>query len=97
MTATRGLRNDQMHKRSSLIGLALSRGPLIIPTVTTLRTLAEVRELVEKHLPAHCRDKVTWRHVSENLTAAAKGGDLLDVSIALRMAFAMQGVECRPK
>jgi hypothetical protein len=33
--------------------------PLKIPTVITLKTLADVRELVERHLPAECRGRDT--------------------------------------
>ena len=35
--------------------------PLTIPDVLTLETLANVRVLVEKHLPTDCRSKFTWR------------------------------------
>jgi hypothetical protein len=35
--------------------------PLKIPSVMTLATLADVRELVER-LPAECRERGTWRH-----------------------------------
>jgi hypothetical protein len=28
-----------------------------------LRTLADVRELIEQHLPVHFRDKATWREM----------------------------------
>ena len=34
---------------------------LVIPEVMTLVTLTDVRELIEGHLPAHFRDKATWR------------------------------------
>jgi hypothetical protein len=34
--------------------------PLKISTVTTLRTSASVRDLVERHLPAECRERDTW-------------------------------------
>jgi hypothetical protein len=37
---------------------------LKIPTVITLTTLADIRELVEKHLPAECRERETWCHVA---------------------------------
>ena len=36
--------------------------PLKIPTVMTLTALAEIRELVERHLPAECRERETWQH-----------------------------------
>jgi hypothetical protein len=35
------------------------------------RTLADVRALIERHLPAHCRDKAIWRVVAKDLKAAA--------------------------
>jgi hypothetical protein len=62
-----------------------------------LVTLADVRELIEQHLPAHCRDKASWRVVAKDLKAAALGADPAEVSIALRMALSLEGVECRPK
>jgi hypothetical protein len=49
--------------------------PLVIPKVTTLTTLAHVRTLIAKHLPAHFRDKRSWRHVAAELDKAAAGGD----------------------
>jgi hypothetical protein len=63
----------------------------------TLATLGDVRTLVEKHLPGHFRDKRSWRHVAAELDKAAASGDTADVSIALRMALSLEGVECRPK
>jgi hypothetical protein len=30
----------------------------------TLTTLADVRELVEPHLPAECQQRDTWQHVA---------------------------------
>jgi hypothetical protein len=61
----------------------------------TLKTLADVRTLIEKHLPQHTRDKRTWRHVAAELDKAAAGGDAADVSLALRMALSLEGVEYR--
>jgi hypothetical protein len=52
-----------------------------------LTTLADVRELIG-HLPAHVRRKDTWR------AQAANGGDLSDVSVALRLVFSIEGIEC---
>jgi len=46
--------------------------PLKIPSVMTLKTLADVRELVG-HLPGECRERDTWRHVAACLSAAARG------------------------
>jgi hypothetical protein len=64
--------------------------PLNIPTVMKLSTLADVRDLVEKHLPEQYRRKPTWRRVS-NETAKADGEkDFLEVYVALRL----EGVKC---
>ena len=38
--------------------------PLTIPDVLTLETLADVRALVEKHLPAEYRSKFIWRQLA---------------------------------
>ena len=69
--------------------------PLVIPDVMKLVTLADVRELIEQHLPAYCRDKASWRVVAKDLRAAALGADPIEVSVALRMALSLEGVECR--
>jgi ABC-type cobalamin transport system permease subunit len=71
--------------------------PLVIPHVMRLTTLADVRELIDRHLPAHFRDKATWRVVAKDLKAAAQGADTAEVSLALRMALSLEGVECRPQ
>ena len=71
--------------------------PLVIPDVMKLVTLADVRELIERRLPAHFRGKATWRVVAKDLKAAALGADPAEVSIALRMALSLEGVECRPQ
>ena len=71
--------------------------PLVIPKVMTLKTLADVRALVERHLPEDRRTRSTWRYVASLLAAAAHGGDPAHVSLALRMVLTMEGVECRPQ
>ena len=45
--------------------------PLKIPTVMTLKTLADVRELTRR-LPKDHRAKSTWRHVEKQLNAAPR-------------------------
>jgi hypothetical protein len=62
----------------------------------TLRTRADVRDMIQKHLPATTREKSTWRHVLEQLDKAAHGADPIDVAVALRLVLSMEGVECRP-
>jgi hypothetical protein len=46
--------------------------PLTIPDLLTLETLADVRALVEKHLPAEYRAEFTWHHLAS--LAQARGG-----------------------
>jgi hypothetical protein len=56
---------------------------LTIPTVVQLSTLADVRDLVEKHLPEQYRRKPTWRHVSTEIAKAAEGEtDLLGICVS---------------
>jgi len=70
--------------------------PLIIPDVLTLETLADVRALVEKHLPAEYRSKFTWRQLAGLLKRAAEGQqDVAEVSTALRIVLQLEGVKCR--
>jgi hypothetical protein len=44
--------------------------PLTIPDVMTIRTLADVRDLIERHLPAETREKVTWQYLARLLAEA---------------------------
>jgi hypothetical protein len=71
--------------------------PLVIPKVMTLKTLADVPELVERHLPAETRAKSTWQHVATCLDESARGTDPVHVSVALQIVLMYEGVECRPK
>ena len=66
----------------------------VIPTVTTLTTLADVRVLIEQ-LPEDRREKSTWRHVAAQLEQAAAGVDVVGLGIALRLALMLEGLECR--
>ncbi len=70
--------------------------PLVIPTVMTLKTLADVRELM-RHLPAEHRGRPTWRHVAAELEQAAAGADTVEVDVAVRLVLMLENVECRPK
>ena len=56
--------------------------PLVIPGVTRLKTLADVRKLLG-HLPKDVRARLTWQGVANQLHAAARGGDPGDVTVAL--------------
>ena len=69
--------------------------PLNIPNVMKLSTLADVRDLVEKHLPQQYRRKPTWQHVSNEIAKAADGEkDLLEICVSLRLVLALECVEC---
>ena len=68
---------------------------LNIPSVMTLRTLSDVRELVQ-HLPREHRERETWQHVSDQLAKAAKGGDINDAVVALRLVLLLEQVPCLP-
>jgi len=71
--------------------------PLTIPTVMQLQTLADVRVLIDKHLPAQLRTKPHWRYVTAQLKEAAEGANTADVAAAIVIALALEGVQCRPK
>jgi hypothetical protein len=70
--------------------------PLKIPFVTTLKTLADVRTLMQ-HLPDGHRERSTWRHVAKQLTAAADGGDINDVVVSLCLVLQLENVPCLPQ
>jgi hypothetical protein len=71
--------------------------PIVIPKVMTLKTLADVRALIERHLPAERRERPTWRYVAQQLAKAARGGNTAEVAFALRIMLSMEGVDCRPQ
>ena len=59
-------------------------------------TLADVRALVEKHLPPEYRFKFSWRHLAGLLKRAAEGQqDVAEVSTALKIVLQLKGVTCR--
>ena len=68
--------------------------PLVIPEVTTLKGLGDVRTLIG-HLPTDRRQRTTLHHVAAELEKAAGGADPAGVSIALRMVLSIEGVEYR--
>jgi len=63
----------------------------------TLVTLGDVRDLIERHLPAATRNKSTWQYMTAQLTEAARGGDTVNVAVPLQMVLSMEGVTCKPK
>jgi hypothetical protein len=71
--------------------------PLVIPSVMTLRTLADARELM-RHLPEENRSKATWHYVASQLEKAATGTlDTVEVEIALRLVLMLEDVKCQPR
>jgi hypothetical protein len=69
------------------------RRPVVIPKVLTLATLADVRMLLERHLPAEHRELPAWLYVKNLLHGAARGRDEPgDVEIALRMVLSIEGI-----
>ena len=62
----------------------------------TLKTLGDVRKML-LGLPEPFQLKTTWGHVAVMLDEAARGGDLMDVMVPLRMVLGMEGIASRPK
>jgi hypothetical protein len=57
----------------------------------TLRTLADVRKLIER-FPEDHRERRAWQHVAAELDKAATGADPRDVAVALRLALMVERV-----
>jgi hypothetical protein len=73
--------------------------PIVLPDVPlTLATIADVRDLVHKRLPPAFKAKQVWQRVAV-ITAAAARGELPaeEVTVALRMVLAIEGIACRPQ
>jgi hypothetical protein len=70
--------------------------PLVIPEIMTLKTLADVQELMRR-LPEDRLQRQMWRHVALQLKQAAADGDTSKVAVSLRMVLSMEGVECDPQ
>jgi hypothetical protein len=65
--------------------------PIIILTIMTTATLADVRALVEKHLPAEYRAKFTWRQLAALLVLAAQGKeDAVEVATVLQIVLQLE-------
>jgi hypothetical protein len=72
--------------------------PLVIPQIMTLKTLADVRELVERRLPDGHRQRSTWQHVEKQLNAAALGEvETIDVTVPLQLVLQLERVPCLPQ
>ena len=64
--------------------------------IITLKTLGDVRKML-LGLPEQYQLKTTWGHVAVMLDEAARGGDIMDVVVPLRMVLGMEGITSRPK
>jgi len=65
--------------------------------IITLKTLGDVRKML-LGLPEPFQLKTTWGHVATvMLDEAARGGDIMDVVVPLRMVLGMEGIASRPK
>jgi transcriptional regulator with XRE-family HTH domain len=65
--------------------------PIVIPRVMKIATLADARDLIERHLPDHFRRKATWLYAAGQVELAARGGkvtarakELIAEELALR-------------
>jgi hypothetical protein len=60
-----------------------------------ISTLADLRDLVEKHMPGQYRHKPAWQHVSTEIAKAAEGEEnVLEICVSLRPVPALECVEC---
>jgi hypothetical protein len=57
----------------------------------TLKTWGDVRKMLSG-LPEQFQLKTTWGHVAVMLDEAARGGDIMDVVMPLRMVLGMEGI-----
>jgi hypothetical protein len=60
----------------------------------TLKTLGDVRKIL-LGLPEPYQLKTTWGHVAAMLDEAARGGDIMDVVVPLRMVLGMEAIGTR--
>ena len=71
--------------------------PLVIPSVTRLKTLADVRKLIGR-MPMDFRTKETWQRIAALVDDAARGdADSTDVAVALQLLLIMENVPVQPK
>jgi hypothetical protein len=65
--------------------------PITIPRVMTLKTLADVRKLLD-HIPEERRALSSWQHVETTLQACAAGNNIANISVALKLALVAEKV-----
>jgi hypothetical protein len=61
--------------------------------LTTLATLADVRELVEHQLRSECWEP-EWRRVINRLQEAARGDNMTNLMVALRLVLELEQIPC---
>jgi hypothetical protein len=67
-------------------------GPGIIAlTITISAGLSAVE------LSVRVRERETWRHVADRMNDAARGGDIKEVVIVLRLVLQLERVPCLPQ
>ena len=70
--------------------------PIVIPDVMELTTLADVRVLMQKHVPAEYRSKFAWRRLAAMLRRTADGkADCAELATALQLVLKLEGVPCQ--
>ena len=82
---------------------AIESSSRLVTTIATAARHPETHDAQNARRRAHLarasakgyRAKDTWRHVAKTLDQAARGGDPLDVSVALRMVLLLEGISCR--
>jgi hypothetical protein len=65
--------------------------PITIPQVMTLKTLADVRKLLD-HIPKERRALSTWQHVEKTLRACVADDDPANITVALQLVLQAERV-----
>jgi hypothetical protein len=75
-------------------GHSRCRGRSFIPDLLEITTLADVRELIDKHLPAEYRAKFTWRQLARAAAPRRRGrAGPAEVVTSLRIVLQLEGIK----